>query len=171
QKELQREKLSKAQEGLRFLRNQETADFETFAEKNADWRCDDVLFDRVEGFRMKPRPGEPKRPEPEGKGVLPEGDKSRWARMDDELFEKTKQGAVVDQVVELDTAFLILRWTGWQGEKKNIRVVERLVLSKRSAHDYYRERIKGIGVKLADPVLIKTFRSTLSWAGDVHWLE
>jgi hypothetical protein len=168
EKGLQKDRLMEAQNVLRELRAAGKPDFAAVAKKRVHWKHDETLFRWNKGFHRKPRPGEPKMPETKN-DILPKADDNRWTRMEKELFAKTDRGKPVDQVVELETVFLILRWTGWEDEKRKVRKVERLILPKLSPHEHFEERIRKIPVRLADPKLRKTFQEKISWAGTVKW--
>jgi len=176
QKHLQKEKLDKANRALEELRKQEAPDLEAFAKKNDGFRRDRVLFSAGRGFRPMPDPGRPELPEPperEDDGILPP-DATPWQKMNEEIFKKTDQGALFGQVVELETVFLILRWTGWDEDKEKktkARVVERLLLEKRSPHEFFETESAKVPLRLADPALKDALRKKISWARDLKWAD
>ncbi|MCU0722466.1 MAG: hypothetical protein MUC63_02420 [Planctomycetes bacterium] len=169
EKGLQAERLAEANRMLARAREAKEAEFEGLVKGAARWKFDRVIFSPSGGFRPMPIPGEPPRPgEPEF--PAPSAD-SLWSKMEAEIFAKLEKGKPFDQVVELETVFLILRWSGWHEEKKGVRLVERLLLEKVSGHEYYEKRAVEFPLRLRDEALEETMKAKIGWTKSLTWAK
>lgn len=165
---LQQDRLARANAKLGALLREPDPDFAAAASSDPPWRRDETGFSAARGFvplADLDRPGAP----PEPASPAPPDDASRWARMEAEIFRTLEKGAIFPQTVELDSAYLILRWTGRPEKHEGLRLVERLVLEKLGPHEYFQSEARAVPVALADPALEKDLRAKISWADELNW--
>jgi hypothetical protein len=169
EKGLQAERLAEANGMLGRAKAAPEGEFEALAKGAARWRFDRVVFSSSGGFRPMPIPGEP--PRPEEQAFPAASADSTWSKMEAEIFSKLEKGKPFDQVVELETVFLIVRWTGWHDEKKGTRLVERLLLEKLSSHEYFDKRSGEFSVWAKEKPLEETLKKKIGWTKDLRWAK